>query len=303
MPPPYPETRRHARLAHRPPHCRRPRPGRRLGKGRGRPPEEHQAGDLRLRPPAKAILARRQEDHLPGRGEGHRQPVLPDLRHGPGDAASCRRVSPGVGKTTCALLPPGRQEDHLRQQPPRPGREEALRRRVQAARGGHARPSKRRRYSWDFDPHMEIFEANLDGTGLKRLTDAQGLRRRGQLLARRQADRLLLQPLRREEPRAVHHGRRRQERPAADQRARAATTAARSSRPTASGHLPQRPQEEGPAAALRHQRRRHRREGADRRRQLGLLGPVLVQGRQAHHLHRAPTTPTRRRGRTTTCTG
>jgi Tol biopolymer transport system component len=28
----------------------------------------------------------------------------------------------------------------------------------------------RRRYSWDFDPHMKIYEANLDGTALKCLT-------------------------------------------------------------------------------------------------------------------------------------
>src|SRR5439155_14731499 len=33
---------------------------------------------------------------------------------------------------------------------------------------------KRRRYVWDFDPHMDIFEANLDGTGLKRLTNTPG---------------------------------------------------------------------------------------------------------------------------------
>ena len=51
-------------------------------------------------------------------------------------------------------------------------------------------------------------------------------------------------------------------------------------------HLPQRPQEERPPAALRHQQRRHRRAGLDRRSQLGPLGPLLVQGRQAHRLHR-----------------
>src|SRR5205823_9542088 len=32
----------------------------------------------------------------------------------------------------------------------------------------------RRKYVWDFDPFMEIFEANLDGSGLKRLTDSKG---------------------------------------------------------------------------------------------------------------------------------
>ncbi|MFT5095679.1 MAG: TolB protein, partial [Porticoccaceae bacterium] len=37
-----------------------------------------------------------------------------------------------------------------------------------AAEGG------KRRYQWDFDPHMDIYTVDLDGTGLKRLTDAPG---------------------------------------------------------------------------------------------------------------------------------
>ena len=36
------------------------------------------------------------------------------------------------------------------------------------------RTGKRRRYLWDFDPNMDIFEANPEGSGLKRLTDAKG---------------------------------------------------------------------------------------------------------------------------------
>lgn len=32
----------------------------------------------------------------------------------------------------------------------------------------------RRRYKWDFDDHMDIFEADPDGTNLKRLTDTPG---------------------------------------------------------------------------------------------------------------------------------
>ncbi|HMV69522.1 MAG TPA: peptidase M28, partial [Myxococcota bacterium] len=32
----------------------------------------------------------------------------------------------------------------------------------------------RRRYEWDFDPHMDIFEADLEGNLLRRLTDAYG---------------------------------------------------------------------------------------------------------------------------------
>src|SRR5205807_5732655 len=33
---------------------------------------------------------------------------------------------------------------------------------------------RHRRYVWDFDPHMDIFEANPDGSELKRLTDSPG---------------------------------------------------------------------------------------------------------------------------------
>src|SRR5216683_1531824 len=37
----------------------------------------------------------------------------------------------------------------------------------------------RRNYRWDFDPHMAIFEANPDGTSLKRLTDGKGYHAEG----------------------------------------------------------------------------------------------------------------------------
>ena len=40
--------------------------------------------------------------------------------------------------------------------------------REEAAKGG------RRRYMWDFDPHMDIYSVNFDGTGMKRLTDSPG---------------------------------------------------------------------------------------------------------------------------------
>jgi Tol biopolymer transport system component len=36
------------------------------------------------------------------------------------------------------------------------------------------RAGRHRNYQWDFDPYLDIFEANPDGTGLKRLTDAKG---------------------------------------------------------------------------------------------------------------------------------
>ena len=71
-----------------------------------------------------------------------------------------------------------------------------------------AKKGVRRRYSWDFDPHMKIYEANPDGTGPEvPHPGRQGLHRRGELLGRRQADRLQLRQ--RRERAAVHHERRR----------------------------------------------------------------------------------------------
>ena len=37
-------------------------------------------------------------------------------------------------------------------------------------RAEDAKKGVRRRYSWDFDPHMKIYEANLDGSEIKCLT-------------------------------------------------------------------------------------------------------------------------------------
>lgn len=89
------------------------------------------------------------------------------------DTGAQRRVSTGVGKTTCGYFHPTLQKiifasSHLdpdaktHYAPEQKLREEEM------------ATKKRRRYSWDFDPYMEIFEANPDGTGLKRLTDSKG---------------------------------------------------------------------------------------------------------------------------------
>ena len=80
-----------------------------------------------------------------------------------------RRISPGRGRTTCSyfsvdgkrLLFASSHSD------PRLDVTEKKARDL-AAQGG------RRRYQWDFDPHMDIYTVNLDGTGMKRLTDAPG---------------------------------------------------------------------------------------------------------------------------------
>ena len=84
-----------------------------------------------------------------------------------------RRVSPGRGRTTCAwFAPDGRRllfaSSHL---DPRLDATEAAAR-EQAAED--ARTGRRRRYQWDFDPEMDLFTANLDGTDLVRLTREPG---------------------------------------------------------------------------------------------------------------------------------
>jgi len=88
------------------------------------------------------------------------------------------RVSPGVGKTTCSYFSPDGKKiifasTHLDPDAKSKYAEE-YRQREEEHKAG-----KRRRYKWDFDPHMAIFEANPDGTGLKPLTDAAGYNAEG----------------------------------------------------------------------------------------------------------------------------
>ena len=235
------------------------------------------AGEGYFSPDGKTIIFQAEEKDT---GNPFYQIFTMDLETG-----RARRVSTGVGKTTCSFFRPDGKKIifascHLDPDAKKHYDEEYQRRKEEAATG------KRRRYQWDFDPHMNIFEANPDGTRPQAAHPRQGLQRRGQLFARRQADRLLLQPRRGRTASNSTSWTPTAERPQADQRPallqrRPVLLARRQAR-----HLPQRPQEEGPPAALRHQRGRHRREGPDRRRELGLLGAVLVQGRQAHRLHR-----------------
>ena len=79
------------------------------------------------------------------------------------------RVSPGIGKTTCAFFRPGSDEvlyasthhDVFAEAK----QEEELKFRASG---------KERRYSWDYDEAMDIFSANRDGSNLVQLTDAHG---------------------------------------------------------------------------------------------------------------------------------
>lgn len=83
------------------------------------------------------------------------------------------RVSPGVGRTTCAYFhPDGKKVIFASSHPDPEARKHQKEEYVQ--REEDRKKGIRRRYNWVFDPHMDIFESNLDGTGLKNLTNSKG---------------------------------------------------------------------------------------------------------------------------------
>src|SRR5262249_39544841 len=84
-----------------------------------------------------------------------------------------RRVSPGVGKTTCSYFSPDGKKIIFASSHLDPNAKQQYAPEYER-RAEERRTGKRRRYQWDFDPYMDIFEANPDGTGLRRLTDAPG---------------------------------------------------------------------------------------------------------------------------------
>ena len=123
------------------------------------------AGEGYFSPDGKQIIFQAEEKEG---GNPFYQIFVMDLEKG-----SYRRVSPGVGKTTCAYFRPDGKKiifasSHLDPDAKKKQADEYVRREEDKKAG------KRPRYQWDFDPHMDIFEANPDGTELKRLTDAKG---------------------------------------------------------------------------------------------------------------------------------
>lgn len=80
-----------------------------------------------------------------------------------------QRISPGRGRTTCAYFTRDGERILFSSAHTSPDLE-AIEKEARdlAAQGG------RRRYQWDFDPHMNIYVCNKDGTGLTQLTDSPG---------------------------------------------------------------------------------------------------------------------------------
>ena len=120
------------------------------------------AGEGYFSPDGSTIIYQAEEA---GTGNPFYQIFTQDLKTG-----RFQRISPGVGRTTCAYFHPSLPKvifasGHT--DPDAKGTAAAeLARRAEDAKTG----APRRRYSWDFDPNMKIYEASPDGSNLKCLT-------------------------------------------------------------------------------------------------------------------------------------
>lgn len=80
-----------------------------------------------------------------------------------------RRLSPGVGKTTCAFFRPGSDDILFGSTHHDPRNPELQRAEYEFRAAG-----KKRRYNWEFDAEMEIYVAHGTEGALERLTSARG---------------------------------------------------------------------------------------------------------------------------------
>src|SRR5438094_9781369 len=122
--------------------------------------EGRRSGEGYFSPEGKSLIF--QSEREPG--NPFYQIYLLDLETG-----DSHRVSPGIGKTTCAFFRPNTDEvlfasTHL--DPEAKGKQKTE---LELRASG-----KERRYSWDYDEHFDIFVAKRDGSRLRRLTSAYG---------------------------------------------------------------------------------------------------------------------------------
>jgi Tol biopolymer transport system component len=79
------------------------------------------------------------------------------------------RISPGLGKTTCAFFRPGTDEIEFASTHADPKSQQWQDEELAFRRSG-----KERRYSWDYDAEMDIYSYNQKTKALKQLTTARG---------------------------------------------------------------------------------------------------------------------------------
>src|SRR5262249_28587707 len=121
------------------------------------------AGEGYFSPDARQIIFQAEEK---GGGNPFYQIFVMDLA-----TSKATRVSPGVGKTTCSYFSPDGTKiifASSHEDPKAKEHQAAEYKRREEEKG------KRRRYQWDFDPYMDIYEANPDGTDRKNLTNSKG---------------------------------------------------------------------------------------------------------------------------------
>lgn len=123
------------------------------------------AGEGYFSPDGRQIIFQAEEN---GAGNPFYQIFVMEL-----ETQRARRVSPGVGKTTCAYFRPDGKKIIFASTHLDPDARAKYAPEV-AQREKDRKEKIRRRYAWDFDPWMDIFEANPDGSGLKRLTNWKG---------------------------------------------------------------------------------------------------------------------------------
>src|SRR5437762_10383457 len=80
-----------------------------------------------------------------------------------------KRISPGLGKTTCAFFRPGTDEIEFASTHADPKSK-----RLQDDELAIRASGKERRYAWDYDPEMDIYAVNEKTGAIKRLTNARG---------------------------------------------------------------------------------------------------------------------------------
>jgi len=80
-----------------------------------------------------------------------------------------RRVSPGMGKTTCSFIRPQHDEILFASTHDDPNSLALQKQEIEFRASG-----KERRYAWDYDPEMELYVEVGRGGALKRLTNARG---------------------------------------------------------------------------------------------------------------------------------
>jgi TolB protein len=119
------------------------------------------AGEGYFSPDGRMIIFQAEEK---GTGNPFYQIFVMDLVTG-----KLTRVSPGMGRTTCGYFRPDGKKIIFASSHGDPDAKKHQDAEIKQ-RADDAAKGVRRRYSWDFDPHMKIYEANPDGTELKCLT-------------------------------------------------------------------------------------------------------------------------------------